>query len=278
MIRLSAFADEIAVDLEEQVEVLLSENIHYIEFRSAWGINVLDLTDQQLVQAGRIFEMNGLSVATIGSPVGKVPIDAPFGEHFQRFERALTVARVLGTSSIRIFSFYPPSNPGERSNPVEWRDEVFRRLREFTMLAREAGVVLLHENEKDIYGDIIARNVDLLRSIDDQYFRSVLDPANYLQCQQIPYPDAYEATRPWLASVHVKDVRADGTLSVAGEGEAHWPELLQRLRQDGYQGFLALEPHLAAAAKYQGFSGPDLFRQAAQALKRLLAAMNWDYA
>jgi sugar phosphate isomerase/epimerase len=51
---------------------------------------------------------------------------------------------------------------------------------------------------------------------------------------------------------------------------------LQRLRQDGYDGFFSLEPHLAAAGKYQGFSGPDLFRKASQALQTMLGDMGWE--
>jgi sugar phosphate isomerase/epimerase len=151
-------------------------------------------------------------------------------------------------------------------------------MHELTLRAQAEGVVLLHENEKDIYGDTIARCVDLLRSINSEHLRAVLDPANFLQCDQEPYPDAYERLHPWLEYVHVKDVRADGTLTVAGDGAAHWPELLQRLRADGYNGFLSLEPHLALAGQYQGFSGSDRFRRASQALQDLLRAMNWDYA
>jgi sugar phosphate isomerase/epimerase len=52
-----------------------------------------------------------------------------------------------------------------------------------------------------------------------------------------------------------------------------WPELLQRLREDGYDGFLSLEPHLAAS----GFSGPDLFVRASQALQGILRSMEWKY-
>lgn len=73
-------------------------------------------------------------------------------------------------------------------------------------------------------------------------------------------------------------MRADGTLVVADEGEGRWPDLLQCLRADGYDGFLSLEPHLAAAGQYQGFSGPERFRQASQALQKLLRAMYWQYA
>lgn len=278
MPHLSAFADEIAIDLESQLTVLNSEKIAYVEFRSAWGINVLDLSDEQIAEARRLFAAHHINVAAIGSPIGKVPIDSPFEDHLRRFRRALTVAQAFSTPYIRIFSFYPPAGPESDKQPATWRDSAIEHLREFTRLARASGITLLHENEKDIYGDTIARNVDLLQSIDDQHFRAVLDPANYLQCEQEPYPQAYQALLPWLAYVHVKDVRGDGTLAVAGEGEAKWPELLRKLRQDGYDGFLALEPHLASAGKYQGFSGPDLFRQAVQALKHLLDEMDWKYS
>lgn len=278
MIRLSAFADEISADLNEQIAVLLSENIHFLDLRSVWGTNVLDLTDQQVAEIKRMLDEKGVGVAAIGSPLGKVPIDSSFDEEFQRLERAIVLALRFQTPFIRMFSFYPPAAGADTVDPASYREEVIRRLREMTAHAHAAGVVLLHENEKGIYGDTIDRCVDLFQSIDDSNFRSVLDPANYIQCAQVPYPDAYEFTRPWLDYVHVKDVDANGTLVVAGAGEARWPELLLRLRTDGYDGFLTLEPHLAAAGQFKGFSGPDRFRQASQALQGLLRAMHWDYA
>jgi 3-dehydroshikimate dehydratase len=274
MTYLSAFADEISPDLETQIEVLLSEKIHFIDFRAAWNTNVLDLSDEQVIRARELLNGRGIQVAAIGSPIGKVPIDTPFEEYMQRFERALAVAEMFGTRYIRIFSFYPSSN---QSDTVAHREKVLHFLHEMTARASAAQVTLLHENEKGIYGDTIARNVDLLQSIDHPCFRAVLDPANYLQCQQVPYPDAYEAIRPWLSYVHVKDVAPDGTLVVAGEGAAHWRELLQRLRADGYSGCLSLEPHLAAAGQYQGFSGIDRFRRASQALQQLLHEIQWEY-
>jgi 3-dehydroshikimate dehydratase len=283
MIRLSAFADEISPDLDEQIAVLSSEKVHFLDLRGVWNTNVLDLTDQQVARIKETLDAHGIGVAAIGSPIGKVPIDSSFDEHLQRFERAIAVAHALQTPYIRIFSFYPPATTGERDdsgavNPAEYRNEVLRRLREMTARARAANVILLHENEKGIYGDAIARCVDLLQGCDDAHFQAILDPANFIQCGQTPYPDAYEALRPWLQYVHVKDARSDGSVVAAGEGVAHWPELLQRLRADGYDGFLSLEPHLASAGQYQGFSGPDLFRRASQALQHMLQAMGWEYA
>ena len=53
--------------------------------------------------------------------------------------------------------------------------------------------------------------------------------------------------------------------------------LLARLRADGYDGWFSLEPHLAAAGRFAGFSGPDLFRHASQAFQGLLRAQGWAY-
>ncbi len=279
MIRLSAFADEISPDLDEQIAVLSSEKVRFLDLRGAWNTNVLDLSDQQVTRVKETLDAHGIGVAAIGSPIGKVPIDSSFNEHLHLFERAITVAQALQTPYIRIFSFYPPAASDRGAvNPAEYRDEVLRRLREMTARARAAAVILLHENEKDIYGDTIVRCVDLLQGINDAHFQAVFDPANFIQCGQTPYPDAYEAIRPWLRYVHVKDARSDGSVVPAGEGVSHWPELLQRLRADGYDGFLSLEPHLALAGQYQGFSGPDLFRRASQALQQMLQAMGWEYA
>ena len=286
MIRLSAFADEISADLDEQIAVLTGENIRFLELRGVWGVNVLDLSDQQVAEVKRALDRAGIGVSAIGSPIGKVPVDSSFHESLHRFERALTVARAFDTSFVRIFSFYPPTptgatgdaGDGGASDPADWRDEVVRRLREMTARARAAGVTLLHENEKGVYGDTIARCVDLMRGVDDARFQAILDPANFIQCGQTPYPDGYEALRPWLRYVHVKDARDDGGVVLAGEGATSWPDLLSRLRADGYDGFLSLEPHLALAGQTGGFSGVELFRRASQALQGLLRALDWEYA
>lgn len=275
MIRLSAFADEISPNLDEQIAVLLSENISFIDLRSVERINVLDLTDQQVTEIKQKLDDQGIGVAAIGSPIGKVPLASSFAEHLQRFDRALALAHAFGTPYIRLFSFYPSGAAAE--NAAAFRDEVIRRFQEITARANAANVILLHENEKGIFGDTIDHCVDLLQTIDDPHLRAILDPANFLQCSQVPYPDAYDFLYPWLVYIHVKDVRADGVLTPAGDGEGRWPDLLRRLHSDGYDGFLALEPHLSSVGQFQGFSGPDLFRQASQALQSLLRAMNWEY-
>jgi len=281
VIRLSGFADEISPHLDEQIATLERERIHYVDLRGVDGTNVLDLTDEQIARIKGTLDDHGIGVAAIASPIGKVPIDSSFDEHLQRFQRAITLAQVFQTSSIRIFSFYPPAaanGHGDAPAPSSYRDEVLRRLRDMTARARAANIILLHENEKEIYGDTIARCRDLHENCADEHLRAAFDPANFIQCAQAPYPDAYEALHPWLSYVHVKDALPDGRVVAAGEGAARWPELLRRLRANGYDGFLSLEPHLAYGGQFQGFSGAELFGKASHALQRLLQEMDWEYA
>ena len=283
MIRLSAFADEISADLDEQIAVLHNENISYLDLRSVEGTNVLDLTASQVMTLKNTLNKHNIGVACIASPIGKVSIASPFDETLKRLARAIELADIFQTPFIRIFSFYPPvlsaedAESGEFVDPSEWRNEVYKRLHTMTEQARTANITLLHENEKDIYGDTIARCVDLLTSINEPHLQAAFDPANFIQCSQIPFPDGYEALHPWVHYMHVKDALADGTVVAAGEGEAHWSDLLQRLRSHSYDGFFSLEPHLALAGQFQGFSGPERFRHASQSFQKLLQAMHWEY-
>ena len=37
----------------------------------------------------------------------------------------------------------------------------------------------------------------------------------------------------------------------------------------GYDGFMTLEPHLAQAGQFKGFTGPELFKRAAEAARKV---------
>ncbi|HZU14096.1 MAG TPA: sugar phosphate isomerase/epimerase family protein [Chloroflexota bacterium] len=267
MIRLSAFADEISPALDEQIVGLRAETIRHLDLRSVDGTNVLDLTGEQVRTIQRALAAAGIHVAAIASPIGKTSIDASREDDVQRMRRAVDLARLFSAPTIRAFSYYPGAD-GRFD-----REEIVERLRTLVALAGEADVTVMHENEKGIYGDTAERCADLLGEVPG--LRAAFDPANFLQCGEEPYPHAYDLLRPAIGYVHVKDVAADGSLVPAGRGEAHWPDILAALRSSGYTGVLSLEPHLASAGRFAGFSGPELFHEAATALKGLLDEMGW---
>ena len=53
---LSGFADEIAPDLDEQLALVTELGLKYIELRTAWNVNALDLDDAQLRRAKQALE------------------------------------------------------------------------------------------------------------------------------------------------------------------------------------------------------------------------------
>jgi sugar phosphate isomerase/epimerase len=278
VIELSAFADEISPRLDEQVAVLRREGLSHLDLRSVDDVNVLDLDDGAVRDISSALQASGIAVAAIGSPIGKTAIDRSPDEEMRRLDGAIALAHAFECRVIRIFSFYGPADRSGNEGrlwPEEWGDEVVERLGAMAGRASDEDILLVHENEKDIYGDTIDRCVEILSRVDNPHLRAALDPANFIQCGQVPYPDAYEALRPWIAYVHVKDALPDGRVVPAGEGAGRWADFLSRLREDGYSGTLSLEPHLQEAGRFRGYSGPDLFHTACEALQDMLQAMGW---
>jgi sugar phosphate isomerase/epimerase len=268
---LAGFADEIAPEPLAQCELLESLGIGWVDLRGAWGIGVLDLDDAQLERLQRTLAAAGLHVSAVASPIGKVGIADDLDAHLRRFDRALAVAARLEAPYLRLFSFYLP--PGEE--PAAHRDEVLRRMDALVRRAAGHDVVLVHENEQGIYGDTPERCLDIVESLGSERLRVVWDPGNFVVCDVAAFPDGYALLRPHLAYVHVKDVRRDpasgATVAVvAGEGDGELEATVRALRDDGFDGFFSLEPHLAISGVGGGFSGAELFATAHAAFVALL--------
>ncbi|MGW8482089.1 sugar phosphate isomerase/epimerase family protein [Microbacterium sp. NPDC055903] len=263
---LSGFGDEVDPDPRIQCAVLLALGARHIEVRSAWGVNVVELDDAQLGELDAIIRAAGMGVSAIGSPIGKCDIDAPVEEELARLDRIIHVAQTLGARYIRIFSFWQPEGA-----PVEqMRDEVIRRLGLFADRAEAAGVVLLHENEKHIYGDVPERVLDLVTSVGSPALRLAWDNANFVQVGVRPVTDGFASLAPYIEYLQVKDARLDtGDVVPAGEGDGELAETVAALRDLGFAGFASLEPHLTAQSALGGFTGPHGYGLAARAFRTL---------
>ncbi len=270
-VTLSGFADEISPEPREQLAVLAAESITHLELRSAWSVNVADFTGEQLAGFRSMLDDAGVRVSAIGSPIGKIPVGAPLGPELDRMRRIAGTARELGTTIVRVFSFFIP--PGEA--PEQHRTQVIDRMAALAAIASEHGLILAHENEKEIYGDTADRCHDLITSVDSPALRATFDAGNFVQCGVRPFTQAYHLLRPYLVYLQVKDaLAATGQVVPAGQGDGQVRETLAALRDSGFAGFVSLEPHLAQAGRHGGFSGPDGFSRAAQALKLLLTELS----
>lgn len=246
-IELSGFADEINPQLDEQIRVLKKLGMHYVEMRGANGKGLVEYPLDEVEKIKEQLDENDIHLSSVGSPIGKIQITDDFEDHFKLFCHTVNIAHVMEVPYIRMFSFFMP----EGEDPEKYHDEVFRRVGRMADYAAKHNVILLHENEKEIYGDVADRCRKLMEEFYSDHFKAVFDFANFIQCHQ-DTKEAYEMLKPYIEYVHVKDAEWEsGHVVPAGHGDGNVKEILKMLKKSGYEGFLSLEPHLA---DFAGFS------------------------
>lgn len=275
---LSAFADEIDTGLKTQMDVLDRHGIKYIEMRGVNGKNIAERSIDEVREIKRQLDARGFKISAVGSPIGKIKIIDDFGPHLDLFKHTIEIAKILETKYIRMFSFFIP----EGDDPAIYREEVMRRWREFIKAAEGTGLILLHENEKEIYGDTAERCLDLLETMNCDYMKAVFDPANFVQCDVRTYPDAYELLKDHIVYMHIKDaLYKDHSVVPSGYGDGKVKDILTALYRRGFEGFLSLEPHLGSFAGFADLEpnakvndmpegGPKKFAIATEALKKII--------
>ncbi len=269
--KLAAFADEADGRISEQIKAMVHNGIDFLEIRGVDGENISDITKEKAKEVRRQLDDAGLGVWSLGSPYGKTGICDDFGAHLDKFRHGLELADILGAKHIRMFSFYVPSG-----DEAKYKDEVMKRLEMFIKEAEDSGIILCHENEKGIYGDIASRCEEIHKEFPQ--LKAVFDPANFIQCGQ-DTKEAWKILSPYVEYMHIKDAQADGSVVPAGKGIGNLPYLLEN-----YKGsVLTLEPHLsvfdgfdkleASEKTRMGYCYPSsdaAFDAAAKALKELI--------
>ena len=252
--KISGFADEIAQELDVQIEAVSRLGIQYIEMRGVDGNNLIYHSDAKVKEIKQKLENAGIKLSALGSPLGKIGIEDPFEPHFEEFKRACEIAHRMDTKNIRMFSFYIPEGKEK-----EYKGKVFDRLGRFADYAGRNDIVLLHENEKGIYGAKAPECFEIMKKLGSDHFRAIFDFANFVQCGQDTL-EAYDLLKDYADYIHVKDARKEnGTVVPVGYGDGNVEAILKKLFASGFDGFLSLEPHLF---DFKGFEGLERGRTA----------------
>lgn len=270
----SAFSDEIAEDIDTQFSVLNKLGIKYFEPRGINGKNIAELDDEEVENLIAKMQEYGITASSIGSPIGKIKITEEFEPHFEKYKRIVKTAKMLGCKYIRMFSFFKDGDWTQ-----EKINEVMKRLKAFIEYAKEQNVVLLHENEGDIYGEGINENVYIQQNLYCDNFRMVFDPANFAQ-KGFDTIEAIERLIPYVEYMHVKDHKSKVGIVPAGHGDGNVEYVIKKLFENGFKGFISLEPHLGnfkglaglelnGKSHVEGEAGEDTFTVAANALEEI---------
>jgi sugar phosphate isomerase/epimerase len=244
MIEVCAFADEASSQLYGQIDALKRNGIKYIELRSVNGQNVKDITIDQAKEYAKILNENRIKVYSIGSPIGKVDVSVDIEEYLKQVTHIFELAKIFGTTKIRMFSFF---------NAYDKREKVIDNLNKIVKKAKEYGIGLYHENEKDIYGDTIERVLDLLENVSG--LKIVYDPANFIQVGE-SIDKTLDALHCKAGYFHIKDViKESGELVPAGFGDCKICKLLEQIKDDKV---ISIEPHLAVFSGYSQIDNTEM--------------------
>lgn len=242
-IKISGFSDEISSNFEEQLKHVTKLGMNYISLRGINGKNINEYTIDEIEEnVVPLLNKYNVSISSIGSPIGKIYISDENAFHKQKedLHRLCQIANILKCNYIRVFSFYIPKD----DNPDKHVEQVINKLKVLANIAKQYNVVLLHENEKDIYGDTDIRCHNILKNIDQESFKGIFDFANFVQCGVNPL-EAYALLKEYIEYIHIKDALYDINENVVcGTGDGKIYEILKMEIEQGYSGFLTLEPHL----------------------------------
>lgn len=240
---LSAFTDEYSQDFRKQIEGMKKNGIRYTEIRGVDGKNISALTETEAKEVKKQLDDNGLSVWSIGSPLGKIKLTDDINAHLELTKHVCELAGILGTKNIRVFSFYVP----DTSDISPYRAQVMDYMGRMLDAASPYGCILCHENEKGIYGEKTEGCLDIMKTFGGGY-KCIFDPANFVQADVCTYPDAFEKLENYIYYMHIKDCRENKTIAPAGKGIGKIPEILKALDKRDGKMVLTVEPHLRVFA------------------------------
>jgi len=308
---LSGFADEAAnhKTAVEQFAAFAALGLRYYSIRFidvGTGIkNVMKLTRPEIQKVRQLQSEYGLSVSSLGSPIGKVKLlDVEDGTKnvyvpFKRYlagdvKKACRLAHAFETKLIRGFSFYHPKG----SDPQEHLPQAVDQLGQIAEACGREEVIFGLEVEANLVGGNGHLLAEISRQVNHPAMVLVFDAANLIVqgYSAAEILEQFVLMKPGLGWVHVKDYRNPKPVAKGGHVDedalAHFvpadcgdaahellfrqlrevlPELENKLRRRGVPGvFLDLEPHLKGGGQFGGFSGPDGMGVALRALCRVL--------
>jgi len=227
-IKLCAFADEASNDLSGQIAALQRNKIELLEIRGVDGQNIKDIPHAKVKEIKKALEDGGISVWSIGSPVGKYNPNEDFDSQLESFKHLCESAHILGAGRMRMFSFFTKD-----------KDIAFKRLEAFCNEA-PSDIILCHENEKGIFGDNAESCLEIHKTFSK--IKAVFDPANFVQCE-VDTKQAWDMLSPYVDYMHIKDALKSKAVVPAGQGIGNVEYLINEYVKMG-GGVLTLEPHL----------------------------------
>ena len=250
MFPLSGLADEAADGIDGQIAAHRELGWSALELRLLNGkqCSSASVTDDEFARAMEAIEHAGMRVSGFASAIGNWsrPINGDFALDLADLRVLIPRMHRAQTRFVRTMGWMQAGT----SDQV-WRDEGIRRTRELAKLAADANIVLLHENCEGWGGTSPDNARAFMESVDHPNVRYLFDIGNTVS-YGLPTLPFYEAVKPFIAYVHVKDARRNpaggksNAFTYPGQGDASVREILGDLLRTGYTAGVSIEPHVAS--------------------------------
>ncbi|HUA13945.1 MAG TPA: sugar phosphate isomerase/epimerase family protein [Verrucomicrobiae bacterium] len=256
--RISVINDEISQDFGHACEVASREfGMGWIELRSMWKKNIVNLDEKEVAEARRILQKFELKVTDIASPLFKVDwpgapkskfgseggfqADFTYQQQDEVLERALEMAKAFQTDRVRCFDFW------RLENQEPYRAAINERLLQAAEKTGSKGMMLIVENEPSCNTATGAEAAKLLEAVKSPHLMLNWDPGNAATLGETPYPDGYRMLpKERIGHCHCKDAVKKGNKydwAPMGGGIVDWAGQFRALKRDGYTFAVSLETH-----------------------------------
>jgi sugar phosphate isomerase/epimerase len=260
--KLAAITDEIDEDLDNALDVMSEYDITAAEIRSVGGKNISTMTDPEISEVRSILDKYGAHAIGVASPFFKTDLpglsaesaagalhgaaQVGFDDQITLLRKCIGAAKTLGATMVRTFTFW--SRVPLTEEIEEWIVDAYQLP---AKIASDEGITLIIENEHGCFAGTGAEAARIVSRINLPSVKIVWDPGNAIFAGEQAFPVGYEACKPYIAHVHVKDAKPvgpDGKTQwvVVGGGIVNWPAQLAALKADNYTGYLSLETHYAS--------------------------------
>ena len=289
MLKLSLHTDVISQDFDHALKVAKELGFQYIDLRDIWNKSIVDLSDAEVQDVAGLIKKYGLKVSSLSPFLFFLPLResedevmhrGSYSGHLAQLKRAVELAKLFDTDLIKCWCFLRDSQfvpfPSYFPQPFSVREKIIERFQQPIRIAEEAGVILALESCHHSNAGTGIMVCNLIEELGSKHVRLLWDPCNsFFTSGQDVYPYEYQQVKDYIVGIDVKDKIIDTSTgrfdhTVMGEGnKVYWPEILQALVKDNYQGILVLESEYAPA----GGTVEDGTRASLAVLKNMMSVL-----
>lgn len=260
--KIAVIGDEISQDLDHACHVIANEfGLNWIELRSMWGKNLMDLSADQLAEAEKILAKYKLRVTDIGSPLFKTDwpgaprspygskndlhgaAETTFKEQDEILDKSIALAKRFKTNKVRCFDFW------RLEDQAPYRKAIDDKLRETAEKSGKQGILLVLENEFACNTATGRESARVMNAIQTPHLALNWDPGNAVMRGELDaYPGGWEGIpKNRIHHCHVKSAMKDASGKMVwapvGKGYVDWTAQFRALKAAGFRDAVSLETH-----------------------------------